>query len=236
MPIQLQQHGVQRLDGATFCTARPKRYCQVADNLDHLDVVTRGLLVGVHEPPALPPKLPSGVGCRECLTTALEPLSAVFRPSGRVCRVPAGNAGRRSGRQRGGRRRRWHRALCFARVAGGLIGRADPAGPRLQAAADGAAGVVVDRVAPSQQIVQEALLFGQQLFQQVRAQLVCVAAAQAHLYIVRDDIAEDLHTDRTQLNSKVVVAESDHEEAANWYEDYQRRLVREGHAVGPVDD
>ena len=43
MPIQLQQHGVQRLDGATFCTARPKRYCQVADNLDYLDGVTRDL-------------------------------------------------------------------------------------------------------------------------------------------------------------------------------------------------
>ena len=43
MPIQLQQHGVQRLDGATFCPARPKRYCQVADNLDHLDGVLRAL-------------------------------------------------------------------------------------------------------------------------------------------------------------------------------------------------
>ena len=43
MPIQLQQHGVQRLDGATFCPARPKRHCQVADNLDHLDGVTGGL-------------------------------------------------------------------------------------------------------------------------------------------------------------------------------------------------
>eukprot|EP00964_Phaeocystis_antarctica_P064211 scaffold38606_cov63-Phaeocystis_antarctica.AAC.2 len=63
-----------------------------------------------------------------------------------------------------------------------------------------------------------------------------LTAAQVYLHGVCDGIAEDLHTDRTQLDSKVVVAESDHEEAANGDEDYQRRLVREGQAVGPVDD
>ena len=42
-PLQLQQHGVQRLDGASLRPARPERYCQRADNLIHLDVDMRGM-------------------------------------------------------------------------------------------------------------------------------------------------------------------------------------------------
>eukprot|EP00964_Phaeocystis_antarctica_P121308 scaffold84976_cov60-Phaeocystis_antarctica.AAC.2 len=40
-PLQLKQHGVQRLDGAPFCAARPKRDCQRAHNMVHLDVDAR---------------------------------------------------------------------------------------------------------------------------------------------------------------------------------------------------
>eukprot|EP00964_Phaeocystis_antarctica_P112682 scaffold76815_cov57-Phaeocystis_antarctica.AAC.4 len=136
---------------------------------------------------------------------------------------------------------------------GGLL-----AGPRLQAAPDGAAFVtVVERAATPLHIVQQAFLLGPQLLvallqpsaffvhSLLQASLLClqsllvlrlalllrVAVAQVHLGQVRHDEANDQHALAGQPS---LAAEGDGEEAVEQHEAYQPKLVSEPQAVRPV--
>eukprot|EP00964_Phaeocystis_antarctica_P037517 scaffold21424_cov68-Phaeocystis_antarctica.AAC.3 len=150
-----------------------------------------------------------------------------FRHSGRRHRGPTRGAGWRPGRQRGG----W---------------------PRLQAAPDGAAIViVVERAAAALHVVQQALvgrlellhallqpppflvhclpqaslLLLQSLLVVLRlALLLRVAVAQVHLDQVRHDEANDQHALADQPN---LAAEGDDPEAVEQQEAYQPKLVPE---------
>eukprot|EP00964_Phaeocystis_antarctica_P006031 scaffold3303_cov66-Phaeocystis_antarctica.AAC.2 len=126
----------------------------------------------------------------------------------------------------GGRRRRWLRPSVECRCrgpaggAGGRPGRQRGGWPRLQAAADGAALVVViERAATPLHIVQQAFLLGPQLLHALLqaplllvhclpqaslvlrlALLLRVAVAQVYLDQVRHDEANDQHALAGQPN------------------------------------
>eukprot|EP00964_Phaeocystis_antarctica_P104534 scaffold69629_cov69-Phaeocystis_antarctica.AAC.3 len=161
-----------------------------------------------------------------------------LRPSKLRRRGPARGAGWRPGRQRGGRRIRW---------------------PRLQAAPDGAAIViVVERAAAALHVVQQALVGRLELLhallqaplllvnclpqaslllrQPVRVAVFLllplhVAVAQVHLNQVRHDEANDKHALAEQRN---LAAEGDSQEAVEQHEAYQPKLVSEPQAVRAV--
>tara|TARA_B100000780_G_scaffold32400_1_gene20422 strand:+ start:931 stop:1374 length:444 start_codon:yes stop_codon:yes gene_type:complete len=121
------------------------------------------------------------------------------------------------------------------------------AGPRLQAAADGApvVGIVAERAATALHIVDQTFLLGLQLlgaflqspFVLVHVSLFCVVATQVELYHLRDGGTDD---ERTRLvgsdGDRALAAHGELNDRQQPYKGHQREFLNKGHAVGPVDE